>query len=211
MAASSPQVRKTDVLISGSGSAGLCAAVWLARLGIDFIMVDKRDGPLKIGQADGVQCRTVEIFESLGLRDELVNDAYWVTEVCFWGVDETTTSTIATNGQHTHGVGNGTSDHTIKRLGRTADVQPGLSWQPHVIMNQAHLNALFLSDINKHGVGHIEYNRQVTEVKSEANRKDYRDYPVSVMAQDTVSGDNVEFRAKYVLVSAPPFRRWRFV
>ena len=56
-----PEVVKTDVLISGSGSAGLCAALWLARLKVPYIVLDKRDGPLKIGQADGVQCRTVEV------------------------------------------------------------------------------------------------------------------------------------------------------
>jgi phenol 2-monooxygenase len=59
MASSEPI--KTDVLISGSGSAGLCAALWLARLKIPYLILEKRDGPLKIGQADGVQCRTVEV------------------------------------------------------------------------------------------------------------------------------------------------------
>ena len=56
-----PEVVKTDVVISGSGSAGLCAALWLARLKVPYIVLEKRDGPLKIGQADGVQCRTVEV------------------------------------------------------------------------------------------------------------------------------------------------------
>src|ERR1700712_940550 len=107
---------KTDVLICGSGSAGVCAAVWLARLGVDFRIIDKRDGPLKVGQADGVQCRTVEVFESFGLDEELKKDAYWVNEVVFWTVES--------------------DGNAIAKTKRTADVPPGLSWQPHVILNQ---------------------------------------------------------------------------
>ena len=51
-----------DVLICGSGSAGIAAALWLARSGVQsFKVLERRDGPMKIGQADGVQCRTVEV------------------------------------------------------------------------------------------------------------------------------------------------------
>ena len=35
-------------------------------------VVDRRDGPLQVGQADGVACRTVEMFEAFGLADRLV-------------------------------------------------------------------------------------------------------------------------------------------
>lgn len=59
---------KGDVLICGSGSAGLCAAVWLARHGVDYRVLERRPGALEVGQADGVQCRTVEVFDSLGHR-----------------------------------------------------------------------------------------------------------------------------------------------
>ena len=65
------EVIKTDVLISGSGSAGLCAALWLARLKVPYIVLEKRDGPLKIGQADGVQCRTVEVSPETHLEHHL--------------------------------------------------------------------------------------------------------------------------------------------
>ncbi|KAI8210083.1 FAD-dependent monooxygenase terD [Colletotrichum sp. SAR 10_76] len=54
---------EVDVLICGSGSAGLCAAVWLARCGVKFKILERREGPLQQGQADGVQCRTARINE----------------------------------------------------------------------------------------------------------------------------------------------------
>src|SRR5919199_1728920 len=50
-------------------------------------VVDRRDGPLEVGQADGVACRTVEMFEAFGLADRLVREAYWVNEVSFWRPD----------------------------------------------------------------------------------------------------------------------------
>jgi hypothetical protein len=42
---------------------------------------------MELGQADGIQCRTVEVFESLGLEGELLRRAYYVLEVAFWSVD----------------------------------------------------------------------------------------------------------------------------
>ncbi|THC90950.1 hypothetical protein EYZ11_009600 [Aspergillus tanneri] len=36
----------------------------LARYGIKYKVLERRDGPMTMGQADGVRCRTVEIFES---------------------------------------------------------------------------------------------------------------------------------------------------
>ncbi|KAF3807886.1 FAD-dependent monooxygenase terD [Colletotrichum gloeosporioides] len=78
---------EVDVLICGSGSAGLCAAVWLARCGVKFKILERREGPLQQGQADGVQCRTVEIMESLGLSEDLLKEAYHVLELAFWTPD----------------------------------------------------------------------------------------------------------------------------
>ncbi|EMD87980.1 hypothetical protein COCC4DRAFT_173359 [Bipolaris maydis ATCC 48331] len=120
---------KTDVLIAGSGSAGIFAATWLAIYGIPFTMLERRPGPLKVGQADGVQVRTVEIYESFGLSEELLRESYHVLEVCFWGVDEEE---------------EGKAQGGIKRKGRTIDTEKGLSHLPHVILNQARMNGLML-------------------------------------------------------------------
>jgi phenol 2-monooxygenase len=121
---------KTDVLIAGSGSAGVFAATWLAIYNIPFTILERRPGPLEIGQADGVQVRTVEIYESFGLSEELLREAYHILEVCFWGIDEDE------NGRG--------KESGIMRKSRSIDTERGLSHLPHVILNQARMNGLML-------------------------------------------------------------------
>lgn len=174
----SNKMEKVDVLICGSGSAGLSAATWLAKYGVRCKVLERRDGPMKMGQADGVQCRTVEIFESFGVGEELLREAYHVLEVNFWADD-----------------GEG-----IKRTGRTADTQPGLSHQPHVILNQARINELLIELMKKYNNQQIDYGYNVTDVEVDSNSADDLDaYPVKVTTEK--DGRTQVFAAKYALVS----------
>jgi phenol 2-monooxygenase len=113
----------TDVLIVGAGPAGLVLAAQLANFpDIDTVVVDRRDSPLEVGQADGVACRTVEMFEAFGLAGRLVDEGYRVNEVSFWRPDPV-------------------RPERITRTGRIPDVEEGLSEMPHVIVNQARMLA----------------------------------------------------------------------
>ena len=62
----------TDILISGAGAAGLTLAIDLARRHIDFVLVDKIEGPFSGSRGKGIQPRTLEIFEALGVADRMV-------------------------------------------------------------------------------------------------------------------------------------------
>lgn len=187
---------KTDVLICGSGSAGLCAATWLARYGIPCKILERRAGPMTMGQADGVQCRTVEIFESFGIGEELLREAYHVLEVVFWADDY--------NKIYNKGDGCGAGSYgksKIRRTGRTADTQPGLSHQPHVILNQARINGLLIERMRAWNGQEIDYGCEVKSVVvDEGAVGDPGAYPVKVTA--AVDGGRREevFEAKYVMV-----------
>src|ERR1700741_745928 len=79
---------EVDVLVVGCGPAGLVLAAQLAAFpGIKTRIVDRRPGPLELGQADGVACRTVEMFNAFGFAERLLREAYWVNETVFWKPD----------------------------------------------------------------------------------------------------------------------------
>src|SRR5687767_12807501 len=63
----------TDVLIVGAGPTGLALACQLIRYGIDFIIVDKREGITPYSKAIGVQARTLEIYQQINLAERLVD------------------------------------------------------------------------------------------------------------------------------------------
>jgi phenol 2-monooxygenase len=197
-----PTPQKVDILIAGSGSAGLCAATWLARCGIPCKVLERRPGPMELGQADGVQCRTVEVFESFGMSEDLLREAYHVLEVAFWS---------STDSVEEEGVEKG---RKLVRTSRTADTMKGLSHQPHVILNQAKVNGFLIDAMRRWNGQEIDYGYVVKDVKVDsAAAGDAEAYPVTVTAEK----DGVEevFLAKYVLVSTPdgqfkvPSHEWR--
>jgi phenol 2-monooxygenase (NADPH) len=146
-------------------------------------VIDRNDGPLEVGQADGVACRTVEMFEVLGLAGRLVSEAYWVNEVSFWRPDPEDPTRIA-------------------RTGRIEDTEPGLSEFPHVIVNQARMLAYLLDHMERsptrlapiYGL-HALYVAVDTSGASE--------YPVTVTVQHMKgldqTGETSTIRATYVV------------
>lgn len=170
-----------DVLIVGSGPAGLVLAAQLSQFpSITTRIVERRLGPLLMGQADGVACRTVEMFNAFGLSDRLLREAYWVNETVFWRPDA---------------VNRG----AIRRTGRVQDTETGISEFPHVIVNQARLQE-YLLDLMRRSAQRLEpdYGLEVIDVK----RVDGDEYPVHVTLRRTdgaQSGEPVTVRARYVV------------
>jgi phenol 2-monooxygenase (NADPH) len=173
-----------DVLIIGCGPAGLVLAAQLANFPeIRTAVIDRKDGPLEVGQADGVACRTVEMFETFGLADRLVDEAYWVNEVTFWRPDP--------------------EDPTrITRTGRIQDTEEGLSEFPHVIVNQARMLA-YLRDHMERSASRLRpfYGLRATAVDIDAGG--VSEYPVTVTVQhmnaQEPTGETSTVRAKYVV------------
>lgn len=60
------------VLIVGAGPTGLSLALQLALRGIDCRIIDKANGPGETSRAMGVQARTLEFYDQIGIAEEVV-------------------------------------------------------------------------------------------------------------------------------------------
>ncbi|GAP86506.1 putative FAD binding domain-containing protein [Rosellinia necatrix] len=193
---------EVDVLIIGGGSAGLCAGVWLAREGISYRILERRPGMLVNGQADGVQVRTVEVFESFGIAEELLKEAYHVLEATFWSdADADADADADTNGGEEGVEGPEGRSPGIRRTHSTPDTEAGLSHLPHVILNQARINALLTGEMTRaSGDSNIEYGCHVQHVAVDAGPVDD---PNAHCVTVTAVKDGAErvYKAKYALGS----------
>jgi 2-polyprenyl-6-methoxyphenol hydroxylase-like FAD-dependent oxidoreductase len=61
-----------EVLICGAGAAGLTLAIDLARRGVRFRLIEKSPEPFRGSRGKGIQPRTQEILEDLGILDRIV-------------------------------------------------------------------------------------------------------------------------------------------
>ena len=68
-----------DVLIVGAGPTGLMAANQLARFGVDFLVVDQKEGPTRESRAIAVTARSLEIYKQMGLSETVLKEAVKVT------------------------------------------------------------------------------------------------------------------------------------
>src|SRR6201987_2767874 len=77
--ASEPLPQEVDVLIVGCGPAGLTLAAQLAAFPeIKTGIVEQKPGRLLVGQADGIACRTMEMFHAFRFNDRVLKESYWV-------------------------------------------------------------------------------------------------------------------------------------
>ena len=170
-----------DVLIVGCGPTGLTLAAQLAAFPeIKTRIIEQKTGRLLLGQADGVACRTMEMFEAFGFVERVMKEAYWVNEVSFWKPNETQ------------------RDHIV-RNGRVQDVEDGLSEFPHVILNQARVHDFYL-DVMRNSQAHIQpiYSRRLLNLKIALEG----DHPVTAHIErvdEAHKGEVETVRARFVV------------
>jgi phenol 2-monooxygenase len=187
-----PQARETgaavppaevDILIVGCGPAGLTLAAQLVAFpGIKVMIVDEKPGPLRLGQADGIACRTMEMFEAFGFSERVLREAYWVNETTFWKPDDARRENIV-------------------RSGRIQDTEDGLSEFPHVILNQARVHDFYL-DVMRWAPTRLEpdYARRFVDLAIDADVS--AAYPVTVRLErlePDVAGQMETVRARFVV------------
>jgi phenol 2-monooxygenase len=182
--ASGPVPEEVDVLIVGCGPAGLNLAAQLSQFpDIKTCIVEQKPGRLLLGQADGIACRTMEMFHAYGFAERVAKEACWINETTFWKPDD------------------GHTEHIV-RGGRVQDVEDGLSEFPHVVLNQARVHDFFL-DVMRQSASRLEpyYGRRVFDVRTDLNAGS-ADRPVTVRLERFDPSDRGEIetvRASYVV------------
>ncbi|MET9488136.1 FAD-dependent monooxygenase [Nocardia sp. NPDC006630] len=63
---------QTPVLVVGGGPAGLVAALGLTRRGVGVRLLERAEGPSVASRAKGLQPRTLEMLEQLGVLEEIL-------------------------------------------------------------------------------------------------------------------------------------------
>ena len=172
---------EVDVLIVGCGPAGLTLAAQLARHPeICTRIVERKTGPMEKGQADGLSCRSMEMFQAFGIAEKVMRESSWVNETVFWNPDPDNPS-------------------QIKRSGRIQDVEDGLSEMPHVILNQARVHDRYL-ELMRNAPTRLEpdYGRKLVSLSIDETAA----YPVLVKLERSDEdhiGEIEEIRARVVV------------
>ncbi len=168
----------TDVLIIGCGPAGLTLATQLSAFGdISVRIIERKSGPLEFGQADGIACRSVEMFEAFGFAERVIKEGYHVNEVSFWRP--------------------GANGAPLVRADRIQDVEDDLSEMPHIILSQARVHDFYLENMAKSPIRLVpDYHRELVSL----TRADDRDFPIeATVACSNGPEDTETIRAKYVV------------
>jgi phenol 2-monooxygenase len=157
-----------DVLIVGCGPAGLMLAAQMAAFPeIKTRIVERKPGPLMMGQADGISGRSQEIFQAFGFAERVRKEAHFLEAITFWRHDPDRPDNIVRA--------------TKKKDGRNV-----FSEFSHVVLNQARVHHFLLDVMQKSPAQLVpDYCRKLVDMKVGDSSNDY---PVTVTIERTDPG-----------------------
>ncbi|KAG0646828.1 Phenol hydroxylase [Hyphodiscus hymeniophilus] len=138
---------KYEVIIAGAGPAGLFLEVLLARYGLtdaSLLCIDLKPSALKSGQADGLQPRTLEVFQSLSLADEIIQSGCQMWELAFWNPT--------------------TAPKNIERTSIVPDVSVPARFPHEVTIHQGRIERILEDDLRRYSTRGVQRSSQLTRV-----------------------------------------------
>jgi phenol 2-monooxygenase len=141
----------------------MMAATWFARCGINARIVDKRGTKIYNGQADGLQCRTLEILDSFEFADRAWKEGNHMLEICLWNPNE---------------------DGVIRRSDRIPDTIPNISRFQQLVLHQGRIERFFLDSLKEHSDIRVERGVMPQSLTFDDSLAEDNDaYPIKVVLQ----------------------------
>ncbi len=136
-----------DVVVVGAGPTGLTAAIELARRGVRVRVIDAADGPHRGSRGKGLQPRTLELLDAMGVADRLVSLGVFELPIRRHEPD-------------------GSVDDVDRNPGAAPD--PTTPWARSLLIPQWRTEQVLRERLAEEGVG-VEYGRRVTGLTQDAD------------------------------------------
>jgi putative polyketide hydroxylase len=178
---------EVPIVVVGAGPAGLAAAIALARLGAETMLVERRAELSSLPRATAVSLRSMELIRSWGVEDAVRVQA---VDVEWHGSLSETLATVADGSTWPTGI-------------PTREQAALLSPTAPACVPQDHLEPVLLEHVRSLGATRVQLHTEVVAVK---------DLPegVEVVLRDVVSGEIRTIRARYLVAAdgaRSPLRR----
>ncbi|PQE31204.1 phenol 2-monooxygenase protein [Rutstroemia sp. NJR-2017a WRK4] len=168
-----------DVLIVGAGPAGLMAATWMARCGINARIVDKRGTKIFTGyELIWPKSNSFLIFDSFDFADRVWKESNHMLEICLWNPD---------------------AEGKLRRSGRMPDTIPGITSSSPSSMKRSgdaensctgRIERFFLDSLKEHSDIRVERGVLPESLSFDESKEEDPDaYPIEVILQHLHNDD----------------------
>jgi phenol 2-monooxygenase len=180
-----------------AGPSGLFLTLLLARYGLrgsSLVCYDSKPGTLKAGQADGLQPRTLEVLESLGIADEIIREGCHMSEVAFWNPKQQA---------HTNGIEklNATKLSGIERTDFVSDVNVAARFPFEVTIHQGRIERILEENLHLYAPENtVRRSHRVVDFK--VDEAGDAEYPILITTEKTCgdgSVSQISSRTKYLV------------
>ena len=169
---------ESPVVIAGAGPAGLAAAISLARLGVETVLVERRAELSSLPRATVVSLRSMELIRSWGVEEAILEGG---VDVEWQGWESDTLASVAEGSMWPVGI---PSREQAALLSPTAPAA----------VPQDHLEPVLLEHLRSLGSARVHLHTEVVGVETVPEG-------VEVLLRDVPSGDLRTVRARYLIAA----------